>query len=103
MSTVNIRRYLDPDALKEIAPANLIALLKDEASFLEARGIILPASANDGELDCEVLARVFLSPDDIPQNLVENFHLVNQMSNKDAMDHILDQLSTLAKITGTLL
>lgn len=94
MSTVNIRRYSDPDALKEIAPANLIAMLKDEQPFLAARGIILPASAKDGELDYEALARVFLSPDDIPQKLVESFYLVNQMSNKDAMDHILDQLKT---------
>lgn len=92
MSTVNIRRYSDPDALKEIAPANLIAMLKDEEPFLAARGITLPATANDGELDYEALANLFLSPDDIPPELVERFHLVNQMSNKDAMDHILDQV-----------
>jgi hypothetical protein len=92
MSAVNVRRYSDPDALKEIAPANLLAMLKDEAPFLLARGVQLPDFANADEFDYEALAKLFLSPDDIPPELVERFHLVNQMSNKNAMDHILDQI-----------
>jgi len=94
MTSINIRRYSDPDALKEIAPANLLAMLRGQSLFLSERGIILPDSANDGELDYESLANLFLSPDDIPKELVESFHLVNQMSNKNSMDHILDQVQT---------
>ena len=94
MQTINIRRFSDPDSLKEFSPANLLALFKGEEEFLAKRGIILPDDTNDETVNYEALASLFLSPDDVPQQLVEKFHLVNQMSSKDAMDQILDRMET---------
>jgi hypothetical protein len=90
MRTVNIRRFSEPDALTEIAPAHLLALLEEHREFLAARGMALPPTGGPAQLDYESIARLFLSPDDIPPELVEKFHRVKQMSGQDAMDHILD-------------
>jgi hypothetical protein len=90
MPTVNLRRFSEPDALKEIAPAHLLALLEPHREFLTGRGLTLPPAGSAAELDYEKLAPLFLSPDDIPAELVEKFHLVKQMSGKDTMDHILE-------------
>lgn len=90
MITVNIRRYSEPDALKEIAPGHLLALMEDHRPYLTGRGIVLPPAGREADLDYDNLARMFLSPDDIPSELVEKFHLVKQMSGQDAMDHIIE-------------
>ncbi|HOH39822.1 MAG TPA: hypothetical protein PK807_05970 [Verrucomicrobiota bacterium] len=90
MTTVNIRRYSDPDALKEIAPTHLLALMEDHRPYLTTRGITLPPTGREAELDYDHLASMFLCPDDIPPELVEKFHLVKQMSGHDAMDHIIE-------------
>jgi hypothetical protein len=90
MPTVNLRRFSEPDTLREIAPAHLLALLEPHREFLAGRGLTLPPAGSTDEPDYETLASMFLSPDDIPQGLVEKFHLVKQMSSHDAMDTILD-------------
>ena len=90
MATINLRRYSEPDALKEFSPDILIALMDENREFLATKGVVLPQSGDGTELDYETLALVFLSPDDIPQPLVEKFHLVKQMSSMEAMDTILD-------------
>lgn len=90
MPTVNLRRFSEPDTLREIAPAHLLTLLEPHREFLAGRGLILPPAGSTDEPDYETLASMFLSPDDIPQGLVEKFHLVKQMSSHDAMDTILD-------------
>ena len=90
MTTVNIRRFSEPDTLREISQASLLALLGQHADFLATKGVVLPAPNNGAVIDYEALAKVFLVPDDIPPELVESFHLVRQMSGRDAMDAILD-------------
>jgi hypothetical protein len=90
MATINLRRYSEPDALKEFSPAILITLMDEHREFLAAKGVNLPQPGDGAELDYEQLAMVFLSPDDIPQPLVEKFHLVKQMATKEAMDTIVD-------------
>jgi hypothetical protein len=90
MPTVNLRRYSDPGTLREFAPHILIALMDEHREFLVSKGVTLPRNGDGNELDYEHLAMVFLSPDDIPQPLVEKLHLVKQMSSHDAMDTILN-------------
>lgn len=90
MTTVNIRRWSDADALKEFSPASLLALLGEHAEFLSTKGVAVATLGNGAEFDYETLAKVFLSPEDIPPELVEKFHLVGQMSGQDAMDRIVD-------------
>jgi hypothetical protein len=90
MTTENLRRCSESETLREIAPAHLLALMEDHRDFIAARGIKLPPPGHAADLNYTSLATLFLSPDDIPPELVEKFHLVKQMSGHDAMDKILD-------------
>lgn len=38
MKTVNLRRYSDPDALREISPRTLVALMDEHREFLHGSG-----------------------------------------------------------------
>lgn len=90
MNTVNLRRYSEPDTLREISPRMLVALMDEHREFLATKGITLPPVGQEAELDYQSLATIFLSPDDIPPELVERFHMVKQMSGPGTMDKILD-------------
>lgn len=90
MKTVNLRRFSEPGTLREISPRALVALMDEHREFLASKGVELPPVGEEGELNYEALATVFLSPDDIPQELVERFHMVKQMSGPAQMDRILD-------------
>ena len=90
MNTVNLRRYSEADTLREISPGTLVALMDEHREYLAGKGVELPPVGEEGELDYHSLATIFLSPDDIPHELVEKFHLVKQMSGPGAMDKILD-------------
>ena len=96
MITVNLRRYSEPDTLREISPRTLIALMDEHRAFLAGKGVELPPvgslqTATGGQdLDYRSLATIFLSPDDIPAELVEKFHMVKQMSAPGTMDKIID-------------
>ena len=96
MITVNLRRYSEPDTLREISPRTLIALMDEHRAFLAGKGVELPPmgslqTATGGQdLDYRSLATIFLSPDDIPPELVEKFHMVKQMSAPGTMDKIID-------------
>lgn len=90
MKTVNLRRYSEPDTLREISPRTLVALMDEHREFLAGKGVDLPPVGQETELDYSAMATVFLSPDDIPPGLVEKFHMVKQMSGPETMDKILD-------------
>jgi hypothetical protein len=90
MKTVNLRRFSDIEALREISPRTLVALMDEHREFLATKGLDLPPVGEESELDYQRLATVFLSPDDIPHELVERFHMVKQMSGPAQMDKILD-------------
>jgi hypothetical protein len=90
MKTVNLRRYSEPDTLREISPRTLVALMDEHRVFLGGKGVELPPVGEERELDYQSLATIFLSPDDIPPELVEKFHMVKQMSAPATMDKILD-------------
>lgn len=93
LSTVNLRRFSEPDVLREFAPRTLVALLDEHRGFLAGKDVALPPVGEEAEPDYEALARVFASPDDIPPGLVERFHLVKQMGHPEQMDRILDAVA----------
>ncbi len=64
--------------------------MDEHREFLAGKGVMLPPVGEEAELDYRSLATIFLSPDDIPQDLVEKFHMVKQMSAPATMDKILD-------------
>ena len=59
MATFTLRRFSCPETLKAIAPARLLAFLKPHRAFFLTRGVKLPQTASDRELDYEELAKVF--------------------------------------------
>jgi hypothetical protein len=93
MKTVNLQRYSEPDALREISPRMLVALLDEHRPFLASKGVVLPPASSpmtQEELDYQSLAGVFTSLPDIPKDLLERFHMVRQMSGPRQMDRILE-------------
>lgn len=73
MMTVNLRRYSEPDTLQEISPRTLVTLMDEHREFLAGKGVELPPVGEEQELNYPAMATVFLSPDDIPPELVEKF------------------------------
>ena len=90
MKTVNLTRYSEPDALREISPRMLVALMDEHRPFLAKQGVELPPVGREEELDHEAVAGVFTSLADIPKDLLERFHMVRQMSGPRQMDRILE-------------
>ena len=90
MATFTLRRFSCPETLKAIAAKRLLAFLKPHQSFLLSRGVTLPQSATDGELDHEELARVFMTPDcNTPKELIDALYFVDEMATPEGMDALL--------------
>jgi hypothetical protein len=66
-----------------------VQLLTPHRDFFTGRGLQLPA-LNDGLVDCEKLASIFMTPDtDMPNVLANALFLIHEMSTKDAMDKLV--------------
>ena len=95
MATISLRRFSNPDTLKHISNNHLIELLSPHQEFLKKRGFQLPASVSSGEIDHEVLAHIFMTPDtDIPKPLMDALFFIDEMSTKEAMDELLETAKT---------
>ncbi|GIW80430.1 MAG: hypothetical protein KatS3mg105_2237 [Gemmatales bacterium] len=90
MATFTLRRFSCPETLKAIAPVRFLAFLKPHRRFFLSRGVTLPQSATDGELDYEELARVFITPDgETPKELIDALYFVDEMATPEGMDALL--------------
>lgn len=90
MTTFTLRRFSCPETLKAVAPARFLVFLKPHRRFFLSRGIILPQSATDGELDYEQLARIFITPDGkTPKELIDALYFVDEMATAEGMDALL--------------
>lgn len=92
MKTVNLRRFSDPDALKELAPTRLHELLDPHRGFFEGKGLNIAPLGSCAEFDYPALATLFTSPDDIPPELVEQFDMIRQLGSPNGLDHIVEGL-----------
>lgn len=91
MSTYNLRRFAQPDALKHIKPDNLIAFLNPYADYLTGRGFSLVINGS-GELEYETLAGILMNPtDNIPIDMVEALYFIQEMSDDDQFDELCEQ------------
>ena len=88
---VGCLQHQEHASLREISPRTVVALMDEHREFLASKGVALPPVGEEAELDYQSLATIFLSPDDIPPELVEKFHMVKQMSGAGTMDRILDR------------
>ncbi len=92
MATFTLRRFSCPETLKAIAPARLLAFLKPHRRFFLTRGLTLPQSASNGELDYEELAKVFMTPDTkTPKELIDAIYFVDEMATDEGMDALLEE------------
>lgn len=90
MANFTLRRFSCPDTLKAIAAKRLLTFLKPHRRFLLSRGVTLPQSATDGDLDYEKLAAVFLTPDaQTPRDLIDALYFVDEMATPEGMDALL--------------
>ena len=67
MITVNLRRYSEPDTLREISPRTLVALMDERREFLGSKGVTLPPVGAEAELDYRALETVSLSAEDLSE------------------------------------
>jgi hypothetical protein len=88
MPTISLRRFSDPDILKQIHKSHLIELLSPHQAFLKKRGFQLPTNTDD-EIDYEALANIFMTPDADTPKLMDALFLIDEMSTKKAMDGLL--------------
>jgi hypothetical protein len=66
MNTVNLRRYSEAGTLRELSPRTLVAVMDNDREFLAGKGGGTSAPLREeGKLDYQSLATIFLSPDDI--------------------------------------
>ena len=84
MKTVDLRRYSEPDALREISPQTQVALTDEHWGFLATKGVELRPVGEKSELNDESLPAIFLSPNDLPREL--GGHMVRQMSGPATME-----------------
>jgi hypothetical protein len=88
------RRFANLEALKSVSKANLFKLLSRPATkdYLARRGFVLPPGPA-GKLDYEALAKILISPDaGMPNELVDDLHLGDEMSTEPIMLELLDQV-----------
>lgn len=67
MATLNFKRLSHANDLKAIHHESLVRFLAPHASYLGAKGFLLPPEGSFDGFDYEALTSLFLSTDDMPQ------------------------------------
>lgn len=92
MATFNLRRFSDPDGLKQIRPENLLDLLRPHEAFFNGRKVKLPPDGHVDRLDYSALVSVFMTPEpDTPRELADALFLIHEMATLEGMDALLDE------------
>lgn len=90
MGAWTLRRFSSPETLKHIEAERLLTFLNPFRRFFTSRGLSLPAASSAGEIDCQMLAKVFLSPDaKTPKELIDALYFVDEMATPEGMDALL--------------
>jgi len=91
MSNYNLRRFAQPDVLKNIGQDNLITFLKRYESYLTGRDFSFELN-EDGELDFETLCQVLMNPsEDMDIDFVEALFFIQEMSGDEHFEELSDQ------------
>ncbi|ADK85961.1 conserved hypothetical protein [Desulfarculus baarsii DSM 2075] len=91
MATLNFKRFSHVDDLKVVHLHSLIRFLEPHAAYFAAKGFILPSEGSPDDFDYEALTSLFISTDDMPQDLVEALYQVNEMATPEGMQDILER------------
>jgi hypothetical protein len=91
MATLNFKRFSHVNDLKAIHHDSLVRFLAPHAAYLGAKGFALPSEGSSDGFDYEALTSLFLSTDDMPQDLVEALYQVNEMATPEGMQDLLER------------
>ena len=91
MAASSLRRFSNPEKLKEIRPDCLARLLYPYREFFQARGVAIPRPGEGyPTFDHAALLKTFLAPDQaIPTELIEALYVINEMASPSGMDAVL--------------
>ena len=87
---MNLRRFAQPDVLKNISQPNLITFLKQYENYLTKRGFSF--ELNDDELDLETLRQILMNPtEDMDIEFVEALFFIQEMSGDKRFEELSEQ------------
>ncbi len=90
MSTYNLRRFAQPDALKTIRQDNLIGFLKEYEIYLNSRGFTFELD-EDGHINFDRLSEILMNPtENMDVSLVDALFLIQEMANEDQYQELCD-------------
>ncbi len=90
MATFNPRIFSNPDRLKHIAPARLLAFLAPWKAYFAARVDLSAADPDDMPLDD--IAHALMNPDaTVPEDMVNALYYVDETASHDSMEQLLDR------------
>jgi hypothetical protein len=93
MATFNLRRFSEPEALKQIEERHIRRFLLQYDDYLGKRGMNLD---HRRKLDYDRLVTVLIDPDDdMPVALVDALYMIHEMATEEAMEDLLDVLPDL--------
>jgi len=88
----DLRRFIQPDALKHIKQNSLVTFLKRYETYLTSRGFRFDASEND-ELDFETLFKILMNPtEEMDTGLVEALFFIKDMSDDEQFEELIEQV-----------
>lgn len=90
MPTFNPRIFTNPDRLKHIAPARLLAFLQPWRTYFAARGVDLSLLDSE-DLPLEDIAQVLMTPDaTVPEDMVNALYYVHETASHESMEALLE-------------
>jgi hypothetical protein len=116
MGTFSLKRFAHQETLKSIRPDHLLALLGRHGTYFMRRGVnftgtgsalrvaepiasygaVAAVSEPAAGIDYESIARVLMTPDETtPRELVDDLFFVDEMSARENMDALREEISKL--------
>lgn len=85
------RRFSNPESLKTIHSATLVALLQPHQDYLAGRGLQIPPTEGS-DIDYDALVEILMNPDAaMPRELMDCLYYVHEMSTPEIMIELLDE------------
>jgi hypothetical protein len=90
MATYSLRKFAQPDVLKNIHEDNLLRFLSPYTDYLTGRGFKLQKNGS-GQLDYGLLCQILMQPTEgIPPAMVDALYFVQEVSDDDMFDELLE-------------
>lgn len=97
MATYSLRKFAQPDVLKNIHDDNLLRFLSPYTDYLTERGFRFQKNG-DGQIEYGLLCQILMQPTEgIPPAMVDALYFVQEVSNDDMFDELLE-ISTAGNV-----